>query len=148
MPEIYTAAWYDSLKDILNRTEQVIEKAPPGHLRVLAEIKGDEASPYLAAGEVKRFTLDFDHGRCTEYRELTEAPSRRDFDFTLELTASLFEGIVASQADPVKAGLKGDIRIIGDMRILIQHADLVNVLREIYVQEVETTWPKGKPPYN
>ncbi len=58
-----------------------------------------------------------------------------------------FEGIVANQADPVKAGLKGDIRITGDMRILIQHADLVNVLREIYVQEVETTWPKGKPPY-
>ena len=147
MPEIYTAAWYESLKDILNRSEQVTQKAPPGHLRVLAEIKGDGESPYLAADEVKRFTLDFDHGKCTEYRELTEAPSKRDFDFTLELTANLFESIVANQADPVKAGLKGDIRIIGDMRILIQHADLVNILRQIYVQELETTWPKGEPPY-
>lgn len=148
MPEIYTAAWYDSLKDILNRSEQVIQKSPPGLLHVLAEIKGDGVSPYLAADEVKRFVVDLDHGRCTEYREMAEAPSRRDFDFTLELTASLFEGIVANQADPVKAGLKGDIKIIGDMRILIQHADLVEALRQTYVQELETTWPKGKPPYN
>jgi putative sterol carrier protein len=148
MPDIYTAAWYESLKEILNRSEQVIQKSPSGLLHVLAEIKGDDASPYLAADEVRRFVVDLDHGRCTEYREMAEAPSRRDFDFTLELTASLFEGIVANQADPVKAGLKGDIRIIGDMRILIQHADLVEALRQIYVRELETTWPKGKPPYN
>ncbi|MGQ9572059.1 MAG: SCP2 sterol-binding domain-containing protein [Dehalococcoidia bacterium] len=147
MPEIYTAAWYDSLKEILNRSEQVIKKAPAGLLHVLAEIKGDNMSPYLAAGEVKRFIVDLDHGRCTEYREVTEAPPKRDFDFVLELTASLFESIVANQADPVKAGLKGDIKITGDMRILIQHADLVDVLRQIYVKELETEWPKGKPPY-
>jgi len=147
MPEIYTAAWYESLKDILNRSEQVITKAPRGHYRVLAEIKGDGVSPYVRNGETKRFTLDFDDGRCTEYRELAEPPTKRDFDFTLQLPASLFEGIVGNQADPVKAGLKGDIRIVGDMRILIQHAELVNILRDVYVREAQTEWPKGKPPY-
>jgi putative sterol carrier protein len=147
MPEIYTAAWYDSLKDILNGSEQVITKAPRGRYRVLAEIKGDGVSPYVRNGETKRFTLDFDDGRCTEYRELAEPPTKRDFDFTLQLPASLFEGIVGNEADPVKAGLKGDIRIVGDMRILIQHAELVNILRDIYVREAQTEWPKGKPPY-
>ena len=147
MPDIYTAAWYESLKDILNRSEQVTAKAPPGHFRVLAEIRGDGISPYLGDGQVKRFTLGFQDGKCTEYRELTDAPTCRDFDFTVGLSASLFEGIVANQADPVKAGLKGDIRIVGDMRILIQHAELVNILQDIYVRDIKTDWPKGKPPY-
>jgi len=147
MPDIYTIAWYESLKDILNRSEQVIAKAPPGHYRVLAEIKGDAVSPYVRNGETKRFTLDFDDGRCTEYRELDEPPTIRDFDFTLQLAASLFEGIVGNQVDPVKAGLKGDIKIVGDMRILIQHAELVNILRDVYVREAQTDWPRGKPPY-
>ncbi|MDP2948671.1 MAG: SCP2 sterol-binding domain-containing protein [Chloroflexota bacterium] len=148
MPEIYTAAWYDSLKHVLNQSQQVVKKAPPGHWRVLAEIRGDGASPYLGAGQTKRFALDFDEGKCTEYRELAEPPSRRDFDFTMDLPASLFEGIVANEVDPVKAGLKGEIRIVGDMRILIQHAELVNILHDVYVREVETAWPRGKPPYD
>jgi len=148
MAEIYTAQWYDGLKELLNRSQEVTRRAPPGRWRVLAEIKGDGASPYLGLGEVKRFALNFDDGKCTEYRELTDAPARRDFDFILELSASLFEGIVANQVDPVKAGLKGNIRIVGDMRILIQHAELVNILHDVYVREVETDWPKGKPPYN
>jgi putative sterol carrier protein len=147
MPDIYTAAWYESLKDILNRSEQVTTKAPPGHFRVLAEIKGDGVSPYLADGQVKRFTLDFQDGKCTGYSELTDPPVRRDFDFTVNLPANLFEGIVANQVDPVEAGLKGDIRIVGDMRLLIQHAELVNILHDIYVEDVKTDWPRGKPPY-
>ena len=147
MPNIYTAAWYESLKDIMNGSQQVTAKAPPGHFRVLAEIKGDDTSPYVKNGETKRFTLDFQDGRCTEYHELNEPPSKRDFDFTLGLAASLFEGIVGDQVDPVKAGLKGDIRIVGDMRILIQHAELVNVLHDIYARDLKTAWPKGKPPY-
>ncbi len=148
MPEIYTSAWYNSLKEVLNRSDEVVKRAPPGRWRVLAEIRGDGASPYMELGDTKRFALDFEDGRCTEYRELTDAPARRDFDFTMELTATLFEGIVANEVDPVKSGLRGDIRIVGDMRILIQHAELVNVLHDIYVRDVETTWPKGKPPYN
>ncbi len=148
MPEIYTSAWYDSLKEVLNRSDEVVKKVPAGHWRVLAEIRGDGESPYMELGDTKRFVLDFDDGRCTEYRELTEPPAKRDFDFTMDLPATLFEGIVANEVDPVKSGLKGEIRIVGDMRILIQHAELVNVLHDVYVRDVETAWPKGKPPYN
>jgi hypothetical protein len=47
----------------------------------------------------------------------------------------------------VQAGLKGDIKITGDIRMLIQNAELVNVLAEIYAGEADTDWPKGQPPY-
>jgi hypothetical protein len=32
--------------------------------------------------------------------------------------------------------------------MLIQNAELVNVLRDIYAQEADTDWPKGQPPYS
>jgi putative sterol carrier protein len=114
---------------------------------VLAEIRGDGFSPYLSEAEQKRFAIVLNDGKCDSYEELSEAPPRKDFEFILQLPASLFERIVANLADPVEAGLKGAVKITGDMRVLIQNAELVNVLSEIYQREVETEWPKGKPPY-
>lgn len=148
MADIYSKEWYDSLQGILNRSEDVTEKAPRGVWNVLAEVIGDGKSPYVGQGEVKRFALVFEDGRCTSYRELAEEPGKRDFQFVLRVPASLFEGIVASKIDPVEAGLRGDIKISGDMRVLIQNAELVNVLAAIYQQQVETSWPKGEPPYS
>ncbi len=147
MADIYTKAWYDSLRDVLNRSEEVTKSAPPGRGLVLAEVTGDGTSPYIGAGDVKRFTITFQDGRCVEYEERQDEVARKDFDFILQLPASLFEQVVANQADPVDAGLKGAIKIKGDMRILIQNANLVNVLSTIYSREVETSWPKGGPPY-
>ena len=147
MADIYTPAWYESLKDILNRSDDVTRNAPRGVWRVLAEIKGDGASPYLAAGETKRFAIVLNDGRCDSYLELADQPARKDFEFILELPASLFERIVANLADPVESGLKGAVKIVGDMRVLIQNAELVNILSEIYQREVQTEWPKGMPPY-
>ena len=148
MAEIYTREWYDSLQEILNRSEEVTAQAPRGVWNVLAEVIGDGVSPYVGDGEVKRFAITLEDGRCTSYRELSEEPSKRGFEFVLRVPAGLFEGIVASLVDPVEAGLKGDIKISGDMRVLIQNAELVNVLAVIYQQEVETSWPKGQPPYS
>jgi len=147
MADIYTPAWYDSLKEILNRSDEVTKSAPRGVWHVLAEIHGDGVSPYLARGGTKRFAIILNDGKCDSYLELTDAPARKDFEFILELPASLFERVVANQADPVESGLKGAIKIIGDMRVLIQNAELVNVLSEIYQREVETEWPQGAPPY-
>ncbi len=147
MAEIYTPAWYDSLKEILNRSEGVTKSAPRGVWHVLAEIRGDATSPYLASGETKRFAIVLNDGKCDSYRELADAPPRKDFEFILELPAGLFERIVANLADPVEAGLKGAIKIKGDMRVLIQNAELVNVLSQIYQREVRTEWPRGAPPY-
>jgi putative sterol carrier protein len=147
MPIIYTGAWYDSMKQILNSSEEVTKNAPRGKWHIRAEIKGDGASPYLSADEVKRFAIVLNDGKCDSYEELAQAPPRKDFQFILELPAALFERIVANQADPVEAGLKGAVKITGDMRVLIQNAELVKVLSEIYQREVDTEWPKGKPPY-
>jgi hypothetical protein len=147
MADIYTPAWYDSLKDILNRSHEVTKSAPRGVWRILAEIRGDGSSPYLSAGETKRFAIVLNDGRCDSYLELSDQPPRKDFEFILELPASLFERIVANLADPVESGLKGAVKIVGDMRVLIQNAELVNVLSEIYQRDVQTEWPKGAPPY-
>ena len=148
MPAIYTKDWYNALQEMLNRNPDVEKNAPRGQYKMLAEIRGASPSPYLADGEHRFFVVQFDDGKCTEYYELTEAPPRREFDFIFEFPATVFEGIAAGIVDPIEAGLKGTIKITGDMRILIKHSDLVNVLHKVYASEVETDWPKGRPPYN
>ena len=147
MPAIYTKEWYDDLKNLLNHNEEVEKSAPRGKLKALAELQGDGQSPYLADGQRLFFVVHLDDGRCTDYYEVDEPPPRKEFDFIFQIPATVFEGIAAGLADPVEAGLKGTIKITGDMRILIKHAELVNVLQEVYAREVETSWPKGKPPY-
>jgi hypothetical protein len=147
MPDIYTDAWYDEIRDLLNRNPEVEKHAPRGQYKVLAELRGDGASPYIESGRELRFAILFDDGQCTGYRELGEPPHRSDFDFIFEFPAALFEGVAAGTVDPIDAGLKGTIKITGDMRILIQHAELVNILHRVYAKDVETSWPKGKPPY-
>jgi putative sterol carrier protein len=147
MPEIYSTPWYDSMKEILNRSDEVTKNAPPGVWHILAEIRGDGLSPYISSDEVKRFAIVLNDGRCESYVELSEAPPRKDFEFILEMPAALFERIVANQADPVAAGMKGAVKIVGDMRVLIQNAELVNSLSEIFQREVDTEWPNGAPPY-
>ena len=147
MPAIYTTDWYEELKQLLNTNPEVQKNAPPGAYRVLAEISGDPASPYLADGQQRHFTVRLVDGRCEDYQEVTEPPPRREFDFIFELPATTFEGVAAGLVDPIQAGLKGTIKITGDMRVLIKHADLVNVLYDVYAKEVRTEWPRGKPPY-
>jgi len=148
MTAIYTTDWYEELKGLLNSNPEVEKNAPRGKYRVLAEIRGDTTSPYLPEGQHRLFTVDLTDGRCTEYQEVVEAPPRKAFDFIFELPATVFEGVAAGLVDPVGAGLKGTIKITGDMRILIRHADLVNVLYDVYSREVQTEWPRGRPPYS
>jgi putative sterol carrier protein len=147
MPAIYTKEWYDDLKDLLNRNEEVAKNAPRGKIKVLAELQGDAQSPYLADGSKQFFVVHLDDGKCTDYFEVAEAPPRKEFDFIFGVPATVFEGVAAGLVDPVEAGLKGTIKISGDMRVLIRHAELVNVVYEVYSREVETAWPKGQPPY-
>jgi hypothetical protein len=147
MPDIYTNEWYDELKDLLNRNDEVEKNAPRGRIKVLAELQGEGQSPYLTDGMRLFFVVNLDDGKCTDYQEVAEPPPRKEFDFIFEVPATAFEGVSAGLVDPIEAGLKGTIKITGDMRILIKHAELVNVVHDVYAREVETTWPKGKPPY-
>ncbi|HKN13832.1 MAG TPA: SCP2 sterol-binding domain-containing protein [Candidatus Binatus sp.] len=145
MPAIYTTEWYDALKKLLNENPEVDRNAPRGTINVLAKIVGDAHSPYLTDGEVRNFVVVLSDGKCIEYRQVEVAPPRKDFDFIFELPASVFEGVAAGLIDLIDAGLKGSIKITGDMRVLIRHAELVNVIYDVYAREIETTWPKGKP---
>jgi len=145
MPAIYTTEWYDALKKLLNENPEVDRNAPRGTFRVLAKIVGDARSPYLPPGDVRNFVVVLSDGKCIEYRQLEVPPPRKDFDFIFELPASVFEGVAAGLIDLIDAGLKGSIKITGDMRILIKHAELVNVIYGVYSREMETVWPKGKP---
>jgi putative sterol carrier protein len=147
MPEIYTAQWYEALKEMINRNPEVEKNAPRGCYRVLAEIKGDSQSRYLPVNESKTFLVRFEEGKCTEYRQIKDPPPRKGFDFIFELPASVFEQVAAGVIDLIEAGLKGMIKITGDMRILMRHAELVNAIYHVYTREVPTEWPKGKPPY-
>src|ERR1019366_6725286 len=145
MPEIYTNQWYEALKKLLNDNPEIDKNAPRGTFHVLAKIIGDAASLYIPAGEVRNYVVLFADGKCLEYRQVDIAPPRKDFDYIFELPASVFEGVAAGLIDLIDAGLKGKVKITGDMRILIRHAELVNVLYSVYAREVETIWPKGKP---
>ena len=145
MPEIYTAQWYEALREFLNRNSDIERNAPRGRYHVLATITGDSHSPYLMLGDVRHFEVMFVDGKCLEYRQVATPPARRECDFIFELPASVFEGVAAGLIDLVDPGLKGLIKITGDMRILIKHAELVNALYDVYAREVETLWPRGKP---
>lgn len=145
MPDIYSTDWYDALRDALNRSPEVAKTAPPGELCILAEIQGDGGSPYVPEGSRLRFVVSFVDGKCAEYVETQEPPARENLDFTFEIPAGVFEGIAAGTVDPIEAGLKGAIKITGDMRILLRHAEFVNALEQVYASEVETSWPLGKP---
>lgn len=145
MPEIYTNQWYEALKKLLNENPNVDKNAPRGTFHVLAKIVGDAASLYIQAGQLRNYVVVFADGKCLEYRQVDIAPPRKDFDYIFELPASVFEGVAAGLIDLIDAGLKGKVKITGDMRILIRHAELINVLYDVYAREVETIWPKGKP---
>jgi hypothetical protein len=148
MADIYSRDWYQALRDLLNVHPEIEKSAPPGDYKLLLVIRGDGGSPYVPAGEELLFAIHLSGGRCSDYVELHGAASRKDFDFVFEFPASVYEGVAAGIVDPIAAGLGGTIKITGDMRVLIRHAELVNILHEVYAREVQTTWPRGKPPYD
>ncbi len=145
MPAIYSAQWYDALKDLINQSKDVEKNAPRGKYHVLAEIRGDNRSLYLPPGDDRFFVILFEEGKCRSYEQVPAQPARKGFNFIFELPSSVFEGIAAGHIDLIDAGLKGVIKVTGDMRILIRHAQLVNAIYRIYAKEVETFWPKGRP---
>ncbi|MFZ0888388.1 MAG: hypothetical protein WA005_08045 [Candidatus Binataceae bacterium] len=145
MPAIYTEEWYEACKELINQSKDVEKNAPRGNYKILAEIKGDPGSLYLSPGDDRHFVIRFEEGKCREYLQVPTLPPRKGFDFIFEMTAPIFEGVAAGLIDLVDAGLKGRIKVTGDMRILIRHAELVNAIYRIYTRDIETLWPKGKP---
>ncbi len=149
MPDIYTESWYEALKNLINNDAVIEEKAPKGSWTAAVEIQGDGKSPYVPEGTTKRFIVRLEDGKCVWYKELPEGDTGSEFDLDYRFTgsATVFDEIAAGITDPIDAGLDGRIRIKGDMRFLLRQAELVKEILEIYQRDLETTWPKGKPPY-
>ena len=147
MAEIYSKEWYEKLKALVNSREDISARAPQGQWRICVEVLGDNLSPYLSEGQAKYFFVLFDKGRCQQYKELPETMDGKGLDFRFTGPARVFEEIAAGERDFIEAGLRGAIRIRGDMRVFMQNAELVKIMAELYSRQVDTEWPKGKPPY-
>jgi putative sterol carrier protein len=147
MPAIYSEQWYQAMVELANSQDDISRKVPQGEWNVVVEVVGDGQSPYVPKGVVKNFLIRFVDGKVAEYKESSEKIQEKGLNYRIRGPASVFEGIAAGILDPIEVGLNGTITIRGDMRFLMQHADLVNVIFGIYTRSGVTEWDKGKPPY-
>jgi len=149
MPAIYTDEWFANLQAVVNKDEKVTSRAPQGEWRLIIQTDGDGVSPYFEKDEGLRFFVRFVDGKCVSYEKISDGDEEPgDLDFRVRGPATVFERIAAELDDPMKIALKGTIKITGDMRLLLLHADITKRVLEIYSKEMDTEWPKGAPPYN
>jgi hypothetical protein len=148
MPGIWSEQWYEAMLEMAGSRDDLSAKVPQGEWRVAVEVEGDGKSPYIPAGEVKHFFVRIVDGKVVEYREEKEKIPGKGLHYRITGPAEVFEGMAAGILDPVEKGLDGSVKIRGDMRLLMQYAELGNVMFEIYTQSEVTEWPKGKPPYD
>ncbi len=148
MPDIFTAEWYDAMLELANSRDDLAEKVPQGEWRVAIEIEGDGISPYTPKGEFKYFFVYMVDGKIKEIRPSEEKISGKGLNYRITGPASVFESMAAGIVDPIEKGLDGTLTIRGDMRMMMQNADLANIIFDLYKSSDLTDWPKGKPPYD
>jgi len=148
MPDIFTKEWYDAMLELANSRDDLSEKVPQGEWRIAIEIEGDDTSPYTPPGEVKHFFVHIQEGKISELRPAEEKITMKGLNYRITGPASVFESMAAGLADPIEKGLDGTLSIRGDMRLLLQNADLANVIFDVYKSSELTDWPKGMPPYD
>jgi len=147
MSVIYSDAWYDDMKELINGAEGFRKEAPKDRVVMSLEVLGDGSSPYVAADDALYFLIEVDDGMVQEFRPLAERFSGKGLQFRFTAPASVWESVAAGQTDPITAGLRGAIKVRGDMRYLMENADAVKLLIDLYGNQVNTEWPKGRPPY-
>lgn len=147
MAAIYTEEWYQGMVAMANSNDEMSKKVPGGEYKFAVELVGDGKSPYVPAGSTKNFFIVFKDGKITECQESPEKIPGKGLNYRVTGDASIFEEIAATLRDPIETGLGGLLAIKGDMRFLMQNADLANVIFEVYTQSGMTDWPKGMPPY-
>ncbi len=148
MPLIYTDEWYEGILELANSRQDLAEKIPRGEWNVAVELVGDGISPYVSDGEVKNWYIRLVNGKMIEFLEKREKISGKGLQYRFMGPAHVFEGVAAGVIDPVEVGLNGTLTVKGDMRLLMQYAELTLVIFEVYSQNNITEWPKGLPPYN
>lgn len=150
MAAIYTDEWFETVKDTINGHVERLDprEVPKGEWHAVVEIAADGLSPYVLDGDTRRFLVRIDDGRCTWYREIDDPnPDGVQLNYRFVGPATVFDEISAGQLDPIDAALDGAVKVRGDMRFLMRQAELVKTLLEAYTSDVDTEWPKGKPPY-
>ncbi len=147
MSIIYTDQWYADMKAMVNGSPKFREMAPREKILATFEIIGDEQSPYVTNGNALYYLIRLEGGMVAEYGPLSARHDGKGLNFRFTAPAALWEGIAAGLVDPIQAGLRGTIKVRGDMRFLMQHAEAVKLLVDMYGHQVSTEWPQGKPPY-
>jgi len=147
MSVIYSDAWYEDMKKLINHSEELRRQTPRERIVISFEVEGDGASPYVPADGALYFRIVFDEGAVREFQPLDERFSGKGLDFRFTAPATVWESIAAGKTDPITAGLRGSIKIRGDMKFLMENADGVKLLVDLYGNQVDTEWPQGQPPY-
>jgi hypothetical protein len=147
MPDIFTQEWYDAMLKLANSRDDLSGKVPQGEWKVAIEIEGDDISPYTPKGEFKYFFVHMVDGKIRELKACDEKITGKGLSYRITGPAHVFESMAAGLMDPIEKGLDGTLSIRGDMRLLMQNADLANIIFEVYNSSELTDWPKGKPPY-
>lgn len=152
MADIYTAEWYDAVRETINAKVADLDDRPEGGFTVAVDIQGDGVSPYFPGAGARHFLIRIDDGHCEWYREMdsTEAGTYDhddELDYRFIGPGTAFDEIAAGVSDPIDAALGGSVKVRGDMRFLMRQADIVKVLLEAYTGGVTTDWPQGRPPY-
>lgn len=148
MPAVYTTDWYEAVKEAINARVATLKDVPRDGFTIAVEIVGDGKTPYVAEGDVRRFLIRIEAAQCAWYRELDEDDPSVKLDYRFTGPGSDFDAIAAGLTDPIDAALSGTIKVRGDMRFLMRQAQMVQTLLEAYSQDVDTTWPKGRPPFD
>lgn len=148
MSIIYSEAWYDDMKNLINGSDEFAAQAPQERLSMTLEVNADGVSPYVQQGEGLFFLVVLEKGRVIEFAPLDGRHDGKGLDFRFTAPAGTWENIAAGLADPITVGLRGGIKIRGDMRFLMKNADAVKILVDLYGNQVTTDWPSGKPPYD
>jgi len=147
MSAIYSDGWYDEMKTLINGSEKLGAMAPKTRIVFTLEVMGDGASPYVQTEGALYFLLAIENGKVMEFRPLPERHDGKGLNFRFTAPATVWEGVAAGQRDPITSGLRGEIKVRGDMRFLMQNADAVKLAIDLYANQVNTEWPLGRPPY-
>ena len=147
MSVIYSDAWYEDMKTLINGSDKLGKMAPSTRIVFTLEVMGDGASPYVPKEDGLYFLLTIESGKVMEFRPLSQRHDGKGLNFRFTAPAAIWEGVAAGQKDPIKSGLRGEIKVRGDMRFLMENADAVKLAIDLYANQVNTEWPLGRPPY-